>query len=200
MNRFGRLVYGKTMFLQIDIQERFRTLTYNYNNLAGIGMLMMRASKNMKVPIIVTEQNPKVMLPTDKLITKYYHDGVKVYEKSKFSAYQDTAIKDAITKIAPKSIVVYGLESHVCVMQTALDLLESNYDVHILVDGVSSMKKYDRSCALLKMARAGMNMTTSESALFDLVRGADSPLFKEVLPLIKERNAKNSPVLPIEWE
>jgi len=200
MNKFGRLTLGKTMFLQIDIQQRFQSLSYNYPNIVGVASMMMRASKSLGIPIIATEQNPKAMLSTDPAITKFYHNDVKRFTKSMFSAYQDANIKEEIKKIAPSSIILYGLESHVCVLQTALDLLENKYDVHVLVDGISSMKKYDRSCAMLKMARAGLNLSTSESVLFELVRDGKSPLMKHILPLVKERCQEKSPILPISWD
>lgn len=85
-----------------------------------------------------------------------------------------------------KSVLIVGIESHVCVLQTTLDLLENGYDVHVLADGVSSCNAGERKVALEKMRQAGAQITSSESALFQLLTDASHPNFKAVSALIKE--------------
>jgi isochorismate hydrolase len=199
MNKLGRLFKDKSLFLNIDIQERFRTMNHYYPNVVGVGQLMMRASKHLQIPVIVTEQVRKVFLRTDKAILDHVHDKVSIFEKSQFSAFKDEAVKQKILQLAPKSIVVYGIQSHICVQQTVLDLLEANYDVHVVSDGVSSDLNIDRSVSLLKMTRAGAYITSSESLLFEYLGDFKGQLFKSVLPLFKEKNAPNSKMQPLEW-
>lgn len=89
-----------------------------------------------------------------------------------------------------KSIVLFGIEAHVCVQQTALDLLEQGYDVHVLADGVSSQRVHDRSVALRRMAQAGAHVTTAESLIFMLLASAEHPQFRTIAGLIKEHGKK----------
>lgn len=84
-----------------------------------------------------------------------------------------------------KSIVLYGIEAHVCIQQTALDLLGLGYEVHLPVDGVSSQRVQDREAALVRLRKAGAFLTTSESLLFELCKDAKSDTFKKLAPLFK---------------
>jgi isochorismate hydrolase len=92
-----------------------------------------------------------------------------------------------------KTIVLFGIEAHVCVQQTALDLLEKGYDVHILVDGVSSSRALERGVALRRMAQAGAYLTTAESLIFMLVGSAGHPQFRAISGLIKEHGQVENP-------
>ena len=84
-----------------------------------------------------------------------------------------------------KSVILYGIETHACIFQTTLDLLELGYEVHLLADGISSMRPGDRTVALKRLEQAGAFLTTAESAIFELIRDAKSPDFKKVLPILK---------------
>ena len=82
--------------------------------------------------------------------------------------------------------MLFGIEAHVCVQQTTLDLLERGYNVHLVLDGVSSIREHDRNVAIKRLSEAGAVTTTSESLIFELMRDAKHPKFKEVLEVIKE--------------
>lgn len=92
-----------------------------------------------------------------------------------------------------KTIVLFGIEAHVCVQQTALDLLEKGYDVHVLVDGVSSSRALERAVALRRMAQAGAFLTTAESLIFMLCGSAGHPQFRTISGLIKEHGGVENP-------
>jgi isochorismate hydrolase len=94
-----------------------------------------------------------------------------------------------------KSVVLFGIEAHVCLQQTCLDLLENGRDVHVVVDACSSMKLYDREIALHRMQSAGAFLTTAQSAVFMLLGSADHPNFKAISTLVKEHAS-----LPNEFE
>ena len=83
------------------------------------------------------------------------------------------------------NIILYGIEAHVCIQQTALDAMEAGYNVHLLVDGVSSQRELDRSIALKKLEISGVIMTTTESMIFELMRDQQHPNFKLILPTLK---------------
>ena len=98
---------------------------------------------------------------------------------------------DHLVTINRKKVVIYGIESHVCVKQTCLDLLEKNYDVHLLVDGVSSMSLHDRTVAIEALRDAGVVLTTFQSLLFELAKNPGIPEYKQLLPLLKDAPKEN---------
>ena len=84
------------------------------------------------------------------------------------------------------NVVLYGLEAHVCMRQTAFDLLEREINVHLVVDACSSMGHHDRNVGISSMQAAGVTLITFQSLLFEMIRGADHPNFKQCLPLLKD--------------
>lgn len=84
------------------------------------------------------------------------------------------------------TVVLFGIETHVCIQQTTLDLLEMGYNVHLIADGVSSQREHDRNVALTRLVNSGACLTTMESIIFELLEDSASPLFKKCLPLFKE--------------
>ena len=94
-----------------------------------------------------------------------------------------------------KKAVLCGIEAHVCVLQTALDLLSLGYEVYLVVDGISSQRPIDRSSALRRLERLGVGFTTMESALFELMTDQQAPEFKFVLPILKEKRKNILPGL-----
>jgi maltooligosyltrehalose synthase len=90
-----------------------------------------------------------------------------------------------------RSVALFGIEAHVCVLQTALDLRDAGYDVHVVADGVSSTRQADRAIAFERMKQAGCFFTTSESLVFQLCETAQFPRFKEVSALMKEKRPES---------
>jgi len=116
-------------------------------------------------------------------------ENVPVFEKKLFSMVTpevDLHLKD----LGRTHFVLFGIEGHVCVQQTCLDLLEKGHDVHVIVDGVSSGKSLDREVALRRMEMAGAYLTTSQSIIFALLGSASHPKFKEISKLIVEHGKK----------
>lgn len=113
---------------------------------------------------------------------------VPVFEKKKFSMMTPECT-DHLSSLGKTSFLLVGIEAHVCLQQTALDLLEQGHDVHIIADGVSSQQKYDREMALKRMESSGAWLTSAQSAAFMLLGSADHPNFKAVSKLVKEHMA-----------
>lgn len=178
---------SKILFLQLDIMEKFRKLTYKYPSLVMVGKMFMQASEKLDVPIIMVEASKRTMGETAREILEVKHSKVQQFEKHVFSAYADPHIRAAVDKLRPENIILYGLEAHACVLQTTLDLLQNNYNVHLVVDGVSSINRLDRSVALSRMGEAGATFTTSETALLEIAKDSRNPEFKKVLEVIKSK-------------
>jgi len=150
---------------------------------------MTSVAKELKFPIVVTQQYTKVFGPT---ITDAFEDSndigstlAPIFEKKKFSMCTEECTQH-ISSLNKTSFLLVGIEAHVCLQQTALDLLEKGHEVHIIADGVSSQQKYDREIALRRMETSGAYVTTAQSAAFMLLGGADHSNFKAVSKLVKD--------------
>ncbi|KAI8988194.1 Isochorismatase-like protein [Mycotypha africana] len=144
---------------------------------------MIKASAILNMPVVVTEQYPKAFGPTVSELD--ISDAAVRLEKTKFSMYLPEVV-EVLKKQKTKSVLLLGIESHVCVLQTALELLENDYDVHVIADGVSSQNYPEIDIAIARMKAAGAIITTSESALFQLCEDAKHEKFKQISGLVKE--------------
>ncbi|KAG0253195.1 Isochorismatase domain-containing protein 1 [Mortierella polycephala] len=179
----GRANQKTTAFFLCDIQEKFRSHIYQFPAVVATAQKMIAAHKILDIPLIVTEQNPRALGITAPELD--LSQAKMNLPKTKFSMFIPEVEKELKSNNI-KSVVLFGIESHVCVLQTALDLLENNYDVHVLADGVSSMNSYEIQHALKRIETAGGYVTTSESILFQLLRDSNHEKFKLMSKLIKE--------------
>jgi len=185
----GKLSPSNTALLVCDVQERFRPLIHKMETVVNTTKFMTSVAKELKFPIVVTQQYTKVFGPT---ITDAFEDSndigstlAPIFEKKKFSMCTEECTQH-ISSLNKTSFLLVGIEAHVCLQQTALDLLEKGHEVHIIADGVSSQQKYDREIALRRMETSGAYVTTAQSAAFMLLGGADHSNFKAVSKLVKD--------------
>eukprot|EP00928_Gymnodinium_smaydae_P078784 TRINITY_DN62861_c0_g1_i1.p1 TRINITY_DN62861_c0_g1~~TRINITY_DN62861_c0_g1_i1.p1 ORF type:complete len:197 (+),score=43.15 TRINITY_DN62861_c0_g1_i1:108-698(+) len=184
-----RLVPKQTAFLLCDVQEKFRPVIFCMDHLIHTSSVMARASRILGIPLVVTEQYPKALLKTVEEINVSH---AKVFEKVQFSMFTPEVAEELNAIEALSDVVLFGLETHVCVQQTCLDLLERGIGVHVLTDGCSSQRELDRSTAFMRMQAAGAYLTTSESVLFELLRSKDAEHFKAISALVKESRPEPS--------
>ncbi|NP_001040541.1 isochorismatase domain containing protein [Bombyx mori] len=183
--KLGALEAKNTAFLLCDIQETFRPHVKHLGEVVKVANKMLEAAKHFKIPVYVSEQYPKGLGHTTKDIK--LEDAALVYEKTKFSMYTPE-LQERLKKDVPElgSIVLFGIEAHVCIEQTVIDLLSRDIAVHVLADGVSSRSLMDRGLALQRMQSIGCFITTSENILFKLLKDKNSPEFKPISKLNKE--------------
>ncbi|EPT03109.1 hypothetical protein FOMPIDRAFT_1047103 [Fomitopsis schrenkii] len=148
---------------------------------------MVKLAKVLDVPVLATEQNPRALGPTvpELNLSNLGPLHFATVSKTLFSMATPEVLKMLGDKQF-KSVAIFGIESHICVLQTTLDLLEGGYDVHVIADGVSSCNPEEVPIALERMRQAGAQITTSESLAFQLQRDASSSTFKAFSSLIKE--------------
>jgi nicotinamidase-related amidase len=190
----GRRLVGKlrpesSVFLLCDIQERFRPLMWRGETIINTSRYMTSVAKALDIPVVITQQYTKVFGDTVKDCFADPEEDLKkypIFEKKKFSMCTEEVCQYMNSLKNKESVILVGIEAHVCVQQTCLDLLEQGKDVHLIVDGVSSQQAFDREIALQRMSQAGAFLTTAQSAAFMLMQSAEHSNFKTVSKLTVE--------------
>ena len=178
--KLSRLLPSNWVFLQCDIQTRFDNVIHKMPIIIKNTERMARTAKILKIPMIATEQNSKSFGHTYDSIMKEHTSDVKLFEKSTFSMMNDEVLHHFMS-FKRDTAVLYGIEAHVCVQQTALDLIEMGMNVHLITDWASSSDAHKRATALKRMFIAGVHMTTLESCIFELMRTSEHIAFRTML-------------------
>ena len=176
-----KLDRDRAALVVVDVQEAFRKALPDFEQVAGAAATLIRGAEAMGLPVIVTEQYPKGLGSTVPEVAESLPADVEPIEKLRFSA----AEAEGFDLGGRDQALVCGVEAHVCVNQTVLDLLGSGIEVHVAADAVGSRTEANRALGLGKMERAGAVLTSVETALFELLRGSDAPEFKQVQELIR---------------
>ena len=169
----------------IDVQEAFRHVIPEFETVAVKVSTAVRGFLTLGLPVLVTEQYPKGLGHTAEEIRLVLPDDAEVFEKSAFSSCGASAFAERIDELNIKQAVLCGLETHVCVNQTAHDLLDRGLQVHLLTDAVCSRFEENKAAGLAKMRASGVITSSVEMALFELMRDAKHEKFKEIQALIK---------------
>jgi len=174
------------MLLVIDFQEKLLPFIADRAYVLDAARLLVRGAAVFNLPVLVTEQYPKGLGRTDPDLTRELHrTGAALFEKMTFSSCGDDAVRDRLREIDRDQVIVCGIETHVCVQQTTLDLLSMDYYVAVCADAVASRRRTDYAVALDRLRHAGAIVTTVESALFELCVECGTPRFKSLIELIK---------------
>lgn len=179
------LIPEKTALVVVDLQEAFRSPINDFAQIASRISLAVRGFQILNLPIIVTEQYPKGLGKTAEEITLSLPPDFEYIEKTAFSSCGANLFFDKLKATGATQIVLCGLETHVCINQTAHDLLSENCQVHLLYDCVSSRFTSDKEIALRKMQSSGVLPSSVETALFELMRDAKNEHFKQIQELVK---------------
>jgi len=178
-----------------DVQERFRPVIADMPAVIDTTARMVRGCAEMNIPIIVTEQYPKALGNTVEEVKKHLPESAPIVEKTMFTML----VPDTETHLQGlpdvKQVMLVGIEAHVCVLATALDLIERGYEVHIITDGVSSQRLEDRAAAMQRLMQAGALVSSSEMAFFQMMGHAKHPNFKAISGLAKEERPPQLPRL-----
>jgi len=174
------------MLLVVDIQQRLMAAMEEgfKGTFLKNGIILIEAARALELPILVSEQYPKGLGSTIDEVGSLL-EGVPRYEKLFFSCYRDQAIQARVDSLARKTVIVSGIETHVCVFQTVIDLLMAGYRVVVADDAVCSRRPHDRQTALQAMNRAGALVYSTEMIVFMLLEKAGAERFKKVSPLFR---------------
>ncbi len=178
-----RLDEHKTALLVIDIQKKLLPHIHEAPSLLRRAARLVDGFHNLRLPILVTEQYPQGLGPTVPQLAKRLATAITV-EKLRFSACVEPIVEQ-LEAHGIKSVVVCGIEAHVCVMHTVLDLLEGGYVTALVLDAIGSRRPLDATAAEQRMIRAGALPATVESVLFELAREARGERFKAIRAVIQ---------------
>ncbi len=173
--------------LVVDVQEKLiHTIAKAEEVIANIAALI-RIARLFELPIVLSEQEK--LGPTVPELRELLEQGgaYNPISKQSFSCCGNEAFREALEKTRRKHLLITGIEGHICVGQTALDLLANDYHVQVVADAVSSHSRQDYQLAIKRLAKAGAVITSSETLIYELTASAGLPLFKEVLAIVKDR-------------
>ncbi len=173
-----------TVLVVVDVQERLLPAMDHSEEVLNRCVRLVQAAKLLQIPVLVTEQYPKGLGPTVPAL-KDALGGIAPVEKLSFSCTGADAFLDKLEELDHDQVLLCGIETHVCVLQTALDLLDQGIQVHVAEDAVSSRAPENRANALERMRREGVVISNTESALFEWLRVAGSEEFKAISRLVR---------------
>jgi len=179
-----RINREQTAFLLIDVQERLYPHIYGHEQLTENLKILIQGLKTLNIPMIVTQQYTMGLGKTIECICQTLGDFQHI-EKTAFSCYDEPRVSEELAGLGKKFIIVAGIETHVCVLQTTVDLLAAGYIPVVIEDCVSSRKEQDRKTALQRMAKEGAIISSYESILFELLRFSGTEEFKAISRLVK---------------
>ncbi|MDH7600076.1 MAG: isochorismatase family protein [Sedimentisphaerales bacterium] len=168
----------------IDVQQKLMAVMEDGARLLRKIPIAIQAAKILGMPIVWLQQRPEALGPTVPEVLAHL-EGLEPIDKACFSAWGSPQFRERLRGLQARSALICGIEAHVCVYQTAIDLSRCGLEVHVLADVIASRNGEDRQMAILRMASEGVKISTTEMALFDLLETADHPRFKEVSRLIK---------------
>ncbi len=176
---------AQTALAIIDMQEAFRASISDFAETAARIALFAHAAQLLNVPIIVTEQYPKGLGHTANEIRAVLPDNLEIIEKTAFSASGAQNFETALERAGARSILVCGIEAHICVNQTTHDLLARGFHVHLLTDCITARTEQNKQLAFARMQQSGAIPSSTEMALFELMRDARHEQCKSIQKLIK---------------
>lgn len=184
MTHPARMSAGDTGLLVIDLQEKLVPKIDHADAVVRNTAFLIDAARLLEMPVLGTEQYPKGLGPTVPELAKRLPERP---DKVAFSCCAIPSVPEAFHRAARPKVVLAGIETHVCVLQTALDLLAGGFQVFVPVDAVGSRYPIDHDTALHRMERAGAVLATAETCAFEWVGGAGHPQFKQISRLVQER-------------
>ena len=174
----------KTALVIIDVQEKLWRVMYQKERLLDSILQLIRGMQVLEIPVLITEQYPQGLGPTVPDIIGLLPDSQPL-AKTSFSCCKDNNFAKQLELMNRRQILITGIESHVCVYQTALGLLNSGYEVQAVTEGISSRTPDNRELGLHRIASAGGKLTSVEMALFELLQTAEGEIFKAISRIVK---------------
>lgn len=179
-----RYLATDTAALVIDYQERLLPAMHDAKEIERHCVTLLEGLKTLGIPMVISQQYTKGIGMTIPSIFEAAGSS-EYFDKMTFSGYDDEVIKAKIDGLGKKNIIVCGIEAHVCVLQSCIDLKAAGYNVMLVSDCTGSRKPHDKKMGLKRAVQEGITVTTYEAVLFELLRKAGGDVFKAISKLIK---------------
>ncbi len=173
-----------TVLIVVDVQDGLAHAMYNKEVLFENLQKLIKGSKILGIPILWTEQNPKGLGPTIPEVANLLSD-IRPISKLSFSGCGNERFMEALRALNRDQVLLAGIEAHVCIYQTAVDLANLGYEIQVVVDAVSSRTKENKLIGLEKIREVGVSLTSVETVLFELLKVAKGSQFREILKIVK---------------
>jgi len=168
----------------VDVQGKLAQLMHDKESLFKNIQILIQAAKILNIPILWCQQCPQSLGPTISQIAELLSDN-KPINKASFSCCGCDKFNTNLSKLVRKQVLLCGIEAHVCIYQTAVDLLRKGFSVEVVSDAVSSRTLENKQIAMNRMTAEGAKISSTEMALFELLKTADHPHFKQIAKLVK---------------
>lgn len=175
---------GSMALVLIDMQDRLADVMPHRDTVVATSVLLARAARAMGVPMLVTRQYPNGLGDTVAELREVVADVVPV-DKVAFSCSADEGFRSRLAALGKSQIVLAGMETHICITQTALGLLAAGHEVHVVADATCSRRDGDHAVALDRLRSAGVVVTAAESVIYEALGAAGTEEFKVVLAAVK---------------
>jgi len=173
------------LLVLVDFQVKLLPFTWDAEGVTSRSARLIQGAKLLQLPILVTEQYPQGLGATDPRLVAALGEAYRPLVKTTMSCLGDAPFREALQAVRRRQVILSGIEAHVCVHQTAVDLVEAGYEVHVAGDCVSSRRERDVELALRRMAQTGCRISTHEMAIFEVLRVSGTPEFKEWIRIVR---------------
>ncbi len=183
MNTHANLLSAEnSLLVVVDLQTKLTAVMpeVEANLMIANTASLLEAADSRAIPVMLTEQYPKGLGATDAAIVQKLPETTQVFDKTGFSCCAATGFQEALASIGRKQVILVGQETHVCVLQTALELACNGYAVYVVEDAVCSRKAEHKFYALQRLQQQGVTVTNYESVLFEWLRDSAHPEFKRI--------------------
>lgn len=180
-----RILREDTAALIVDYQEKLVPAMYKKEELVENTVKLLQGLKALEIPCIVTQQYTKGLGMTVGPVREALGENFKFYDKKAFSCMDEEEIKAEFEELGKKNVLVCGMEGHICVLQSIIDLKDAGYQPVLVTDCCSSRKEEDKICGIERAKQEGALLTTFEAVLFEMTRKSGTPVFKEISKIIK---------------
>jgi nicotinamidase-related amidase len=168
----------------VDVQGKLAQLMHDKDNLFKNIRILIQAAKILNTPILWCQQVPAALGPTIPQIAELLTDNQPI-NKSSFSCFGCEDFNNKLERLGRKQVLLCGIETHVCVYQTVVDLIEKDFEVDVICDAVSSRTPENKQAGLNRIAAEGVRVISTEMVLFEILKTADHPQFKQIAKLVK---------------
>lgn len=177
------LTRNDSLLIFVDVQGKLSGLVDNAEGLFANLKRLLQGMNALDVPVLVTEQLPEKLGPTREEFREFIN--FPIVAKSSFGCGGDAGFMKALEETGRKQIILCGIETHVCIYQTAMQLLADGFDVSVVADAVTSRDPANKDLALRRLEREGVRLTGTEMLFFELLGDAKAPGFKSILKIVK---------------